>query len=107
MVTGFDIPIRSETQLSRSPGVEPVMVVMESRSTTKTLTVDPIIKVAIARSVAKSRDALINISASDRSERPVRGFGALGDDVDHSSDRIRTPDGASRTPNNFDSLYVF
>src|SRR6267378_3111530 len=108
MVPVSNVPIGSEPQLSQPPGIEPSRIGMEPRSAAEALSVDTIVEVPpIPHSVAEPSDALIHVSTADGSQRPMGVFRALGDDVDHSGDRIGSPDRAPGTTYDFDALNIF
>ena len=106
MVIASDIPIGSEAHLPQSPGVVPLVIGMETRSAAEALPVDAVIEVAISSSIAEFADALIDVSAADGSERPVRVFRTLRDDVDDAGNRVRSPDRAARSSNDFDTFDI-
>src|SRR5882672_8058598 len=108
MVTVSNVPIGSAPHLSQSPGIEPSRIGMEPRCAAVALSVDTVVEVPpIPRSVAEPSDALIHVSTADGSQHSMRVFRALGDDVDHSGDRIGSPDRAPGTTDDFDALNIF
>src|SRR6202022_2891853 len=69
--------------------------------------VDAIIKTFIVPgSIAKMREALVEISAAGGNQRSMSIFSALGDDVYDGIDGILSPDGSARAPNDFDPLNI-
>ncbi len=80
---------------------------METCSAAEALPVDAVIEAAaVSSSIAEPADALIDISTADGSERPMSVFRPLRDDVDDAGNRIRTPDSATRSSNDFDTLDI-
>src|SRR5712692_5904788 len=71
------------------------------------LTVHTVVEVlAVPGSVPETEGALVDVSAAAGHERSVGVFGVLGDDVDHSVDSVRSPDGATGTADHFDPVDV-
>src|SRR5207245_1032911 len=56
--------------------------------------------------VPETAEALIFVSAAGGHERSMRIFGTLGDDIDHSVNRICSPDSSARSPDDFDPLDI-
>src|SRR5437762_4058718 len=69
--------------------------------------VDAIIKTFIVPgSIAKMREALVEISAAGGDESSMSIFSALGDDIDDGVNGICSPDGSTRAPDDFDPLNI-
>jgi hypothetical protein len=62
---------------------------------------------AVTAAVPEIRKALFLVASPGRCERPLGIGGGLGDDVDHSINRIRSPDGAAGSADDFDAIGVF
>src|SRR6266852_1000979 len=107
VITASEIPICSKTHLSHSPAIEPLLIRMEPSSAAEALPVNPIVKVAaVAGTPTEPADALVNVSAANRSEGSMRVFRTLGNDVDHSGNRVRSPDRAPGAANDFDAFNI-
>jgi Group II intron, maturase-specific domain len=83
------------------------MVRMELGTTSKTHAVNAIVEPpTVPAPVTEAAVTLLNIAASQGHHRPVGILGALGDDVNHSIDGVRSPNGAARPTNHLNALNV-
>src|SRR5262249_44836073 len=99
-------PIGAEAALDRSPVVEVPIVGMKFWTTREALRVNAIVELVFAGTVANIEEALLNIAAAAARHPPMGHAGALGDDVDHAIDGVRSPDCSSGPANYLNTIDV-
>src|SRR6266853_4782882 len=101
--------MRPGTALTDSPVVEFPAIGMEFGAASEAFPVDSVVDtlVFVSRSKTKVDKALIDISAAGGSEHSMGVFGILSDDVDDPIYGVRSPNGASRPPDDFNPVHIF
>src|SRR5438876_8503423 len=80
---------------------------MELWASGEAFPVHAVIKIlAVPASIPKIHEALVHVSSARREEHSVRIPGALGNDVDHRVDGVRSPDCATGPANHFDPIDI-
>ena len=101
------VPIHTEAGLSRLPGIIVQPVGMKFRRPVEGLTVNPIREVLSARAaVSAFAEALLHVAATTRNQSTLGILAVLGNDVDDSIYRVRSPDRASRATDHLDAVNV-
>src|SRR6266852_4203747 len=99
-VVALQVPIHPETALSHFPAIEVLVVWMELGATCEGFAINTVVKIgAISGSIPEIEEALL-VSTAGGNQLTEGFFRALGDDIDHAIDGVRSPDGRARTANN-------
>ena len=100
-------PVHAKAQLTLAPVIEisPVGVVL--RTARETHAINAITEaVAIAAPIAEIEKALLFVSAAGRRQESPGVFGVLGDDIDYTVHRVRTPNGAARSADHLNAVDI-
>jgi hypothetical protein len=111
-IVGVDVPVGAETALRAAPIVKLLVIGMVFGACVDALSVDPVIEAVVfssstaAPTLPEIQKALIHRATTCRDKSPSGVFGVPGDDIDHAVDGVRSPDGAARPANDFDTVDI-
>src|SRR5579872_6529592 len=102
----LQVPVHPETTLSHLPVIEVLVIWMELRTSCESFAINAIIKVrTVSASMPEIEEALL-VSTAGGDELTVGVFRALGNNIDHAINGVRSPDRCARTSDDFYPVYI-
>src|SRR6266849_7736303 len=105
-VATLQIPVHPETTLSHLPVIEVLVIWMELGTSCESFAINAIVKFrAVSASMPEIEEALL-VSTAGGDDHTVGVLRALGDNIDHAINGVRSPDRCARTADDFYPVHI-